>query len=193
MTTSKAGGLKAKAARLSFSFTRACSTSLSTWSLAGYCASTPRRRRHAAGCRRLRTEAAREGRDRQSGVALRAENAAFVFQRGRIDGDDHMRRVDAEIRQHVLVENCPQKPIPLVELAKRLRVGAQRAVPSKQGVMAPAAERRIGSCRIMPAAQLAKPTSLMPMSIRSASAERLKTLFGPQRMTARRSAGPAAA
>jgi hypothetical protein len=45
---------------------------------------------------------------------------------------------------------------------------------------------------MMLAAQPAKPTSLMPMSIRSASAERLKTLFGPQRATARRSAGTAA-
>ena len=66
-----------------------------------------------------------------------------------------------------------------------VRVVAQRAVPSKQGVMAPAAERRSGSCRTMPAAQPAKPTSLIPMSINSASAERLKTLLGPHRMAAR--------
>src|ERR1700721_352639 len=94
-----------------------------------------------------------------------------------------MRRVDVEIRQHVLIKNVRRSPYRLSSLAKRSRVEAHRAVPSKQGVIALAAERRSGSCKMMPAAQLAKPTSLMPMSISSASAERLKIFLGPQRMT----------
>ena len=60
-------------------------------------------------------------------LPLRTESTLVVLQRGRIDGDDHMRRVDAEIRQHVLIENGPQKPVPPVQSRKQaLRRGATR-------------------------------------------------------------------
>ena len=62
----------------------------------------------------------REGRDRQSRIALRTEDAALVLQSRRIDGDDDMRRVDAEIGQQVLIEDRPQKPIAVVELGEEL-------------------------------------------------------------------------
>ena len=82
----------------------------------------------AAGtCERKRQRRRREGRDGRSGIALRTESTLLVLQRGRIDGDDHMRRVDAEIRQHVLIENGPQKPVPPVQSRKQaLRRGATR-------------------------------------------------------------------
>src|ERR1700721_2185753 len=103
-----------------------------------------------------------------------------------------MRRVDVEIRQHVLIKNVRRSPYRLSSLAKRSRVEAHRAVPSKQGVIALAAERRSGSCKMMPAAQLAKPTSLMPMSISRASAGRLKIFVAPTRMAGRGGGGAGA-
>ncbi len=85
-----------------------------------------RRRRHGAAagvCERKR----RKGRNGQSRVALGTEDAAVVFQCGRVDGDDHVRRIDAEIRQHVLVENRSQKSVAAVEsgeeAAGRLAIG----------------------------------------------------------------------
>src|ERR1700722_8351592 len=63
----------------------------------------------------MRLQKRRQGPDRQSCIALRAENARLVLERRRIDGDNYMRRVDPEIRQHVLIKNGPQKPVPVVE------------------------------------------------------------------------------
>ena len=88
-------------------------------------------RQHAA--ERDRTSAMRlqkrwQGPDRQSCIALRAENAHLVFERRRIDGDNYMRRVDPEIRQHVLIKNGPQKSVPVVEPCEKVpRRGAPRS------------------------------------------------------------------
>src|SRR5271166_853669 len=54
-------------------------------------------RQHAAERGRtsaMRLQKRRQGPDRQSRIALRAENARLVFERRRIDGDNYMRRVD---------------------------------------------------------------------------------------------------
>ena len=88
-------------------------------------------RQHAA--ERDRTSAMllqkrRQGPDRKTRIALGAENAGLVLERRRIDSDNHMRRVDPEIRQHVLIKNCPQKSIQVFEPREEVpRRGAPRS------------------------------------------------------------------
>ena len=92
---------------------------------------------------RLRTGLAMEG-SRSSSPALPCGQKApdLVLERRRIDGDDDMGPIDAEIRQHVLGrEPSSEDRSGGLSVANSFCVAVQFAVPSKQGGAAWAANR----------------------------------------------------